>query len=679
MLRRSWRVLRRRHVDRPATALLLLALAAGSDEAGHAQTTTLPALGAMPTSIVEVPSEFLLRGSPAGIEAIAARHGLTIVRQLDGYDIFLVRGPATVPSQVGHAASAVQELIAAVEIDPEVASFELNGIVIAPEIPSGISLNQSTVAILDTLSQPRTLVDFFGGQAWTSYLSQPAATVIRLADSHAASVTGAGVVAVIDTGVDPSHPLLRGSLVPGYDFVRDIAGSASEWADLDQSTVAILDQSTVSILDQHAPVSLNQSTVAILDQTAASSLNPTLLPPAFGHGTMVAGLVHLVAPTAKIMPLKAFKADGTSRVFDILRAIYYAVDNGVRVINMSFSTAAPSAAITRALNVATSRGVICVSSAGNLGQEKLVYPGALRNVVGVGSTTTTNPPARSSFSNYGNSLVSMAAPGEAIITTYPGGRYAGAWGTSFSTPLVAGAAALLLQVDPTLDQARADSLLGRADVMHLAGMGRGRLNLYEALRQLPDATSPAVTLTSPADGALLSGTIVVSASASDNVAVTGVRFLLGGGALGAEDTAAPYELALDTTKVANGSHTLTAVARDRSGNETAASVRVTVSNDLTAPTVTVTSPVAGATASGVVTLTATAADDVGVVGVQFLVDGVALGGEDTEAPYEVAWETIPAAANGAHTVTAVARDAAGRQTTAASVSVTVANNTPPPD
>ena len=112
-----------------------------------------------------------------------------------------------------------------------------------------------------------------------------------------------------------------------------------------------------------------------------STLDPSQLPAAFGHGTMVAGIVHLVAPTARIMPLKAFTADGTSRTFDIVRAIYYAVDHGARVINMSFSAAMPSPEIARAINYATDRGVICVASAGNLGREVVVYPGGFRNVL----------------------------------------------------------------------------------------------------------------------------------------------------------------------------------------------------------------------------------------------------------------------------------------------------------
>jgi len=153
--------------------------------------------------------------------------------------------------------------------------------------------------------------------------------------AHQFFATGVGIVAVIDTGADPNHPVLKTSLVPGFDFTRNLPGIPSEFADLSQSTASILDQSTASILDQNTIIVLNQSTASILDQSTASILDRTQVPQVFGHGTMVAGIIHLVAPTAQIMPLKAFKADGTSNVFDILRAVYYAVDHGAKVINTS--------------------------------------------------------------------------------------------------------------------------------------------------------------------------------------------------------------------------------------------------------------------------------------------------------------------------------------------------------
>ncbi|HEY2940895.1 MAG TPA: Ig-like domain-containing protein, partial [Vicinamibacteria bacterium] len=172
-----------------------------------------------------------------------------------------------------------------------------------------------------------------------------------------------------------------------------------------------------------------------------------------------------------------------------------------------------------------------------------------------------------------------------------------------------------------------------------------------------DHTAPTVSITSPSAGATVSGTITVSASASDNVGVAGVQFQLDGANLGAEDTTAPYSVTWNTATASIGAHTLRAVARDAAGNTaTSASVSVTVP-DTTAPTVSITSPSSGATVSGTITVSASASDNVGVAGVQFQLDGANLGAEDTTAPYSVTWNTATASI-GAHTLRAVARDAA---------------------
>jgi hypothetical protein len=198
-----------------------------------------------------------------------------------------------------------------------------------------------------------------------------------------------------------------------------------------------------------------------------------------------------------------------------------------------------------------------------------------------------------------------------------------------------------------------------------------------------DTQAPTVSMTAPANGTTVSGSsVTVSANASDNVGVSGVQFKLDGANLGAEDTTSPYSVTWNSTTVTNGSHTLTAVARDAAGNSTtSASVSVTVNNaapDPTPPTVSITTPANGATVSGTaVTVSATASDNVGVAGVQFKLDGVNLGAEDTTSPYSVAWNSITAT-NGSHTLTAVARDAAGNTVTSAGVSVTVNNAGPSP-
>src|SRR5205823_4685633 len=94
-----------------------------------------------------------------------------------------------------------------------------------------------------------------------------------------------------------------------------------------------------------------------------------------------------------------------------------------------------------------------------------------------------------------------------------------------------------------------------------------------------DTTAPTVNITAPADGATVTGTVTVSANASDNVAVIGVQFLLDGANLGSEDTTTPYSISWNTTTVTNGSHVLTARARDAAGNQTTSSaITITVSN-----------------------------------------------------------------------------------------------------
>jgi hypothetical protein len=193
-----------------------------------------------------------------------------------------------------------------------------------------------------------------------------------------------------------------------------------------------------------------------------------------------------------------------------------------------------------------------------------------------------------------------------------------------------------------------------------------------------DTTAPTVSLSAPASGATVSGaTTAVSANAADNIAVAGVQFLLDGANLGAEDTAAPYTVNWNTTTATNGAHTLTARARDAAGNTTtSAVVSVTVSNsaaDTTAPTVSLSAPASGATVSGATTaVSANAADNIAVAGVQFLLDGANLGAEDTTAPHSINWNTTTTT-NGAHSLTARARDAAGNTTTSAVVNVTVSN------
>lgn len=391
------------------------------------------------------PNRYILRADPGQHSAISQTYGLNVVQQLGQPDAVVVAGPTS---------ASPDDVVEEVRADSRVTAFER---VRKVSIVEANKRAQQTVApggLVPALGNPNS-TRFFGNPVWVSYVTQPALeqidwtwnpSVFRLPLGTNTPGYGA-IVAVIDTGVDATHPALQGVLLPGYDFVHDQPG-ASEWVDLDQSTAAILNQSTAAILNQSTAailngsqvVLLNQSTAAILDQSTAAILNGTAVPPAFGHGTMVAGLIHLVAPGAQIMPLKTFSADGTAATSDIVRAIYYAVDHAATVINMSFSQTDLSSELLRAVNYANRRGVVCIASVGNTAQASPVYPASLGEVIGVGSVS--NVGTLSTFSSYGPDLLTLVAPGEDLVTSYPGAHWAGVAGTSFSTALVSGNVAI---------------------------------------------------------------------------------------------------------------------------------------------------------------------------------------------------------------------------------------------
>jgi hypothetical protein len=192
----------------------------------------------------------------------------------------------------------------------------------------------------------------------------------------------------------------------------------------------------------------------------------------------------------------------------------------------------------------------------------------------------------------------------------------------------------------------------------------------------PDLVMPTVALTAPANGANISGNAVtVSATASDNISVAGVQFKIDGVNVGAEDTASPYSIAWNSTLTANGTHTLTAVARDAAGNlTTSAGVTVSVFNaDTVPPSVSISAPANSATVHGTVSVVAAASDNQGVAGVQFMVDGALVGSELNAPPYTMTWDTSALATNSTHTLQARARDTSNNVTTSAASTVTVVN------
>jgi Subtilase family len=429
----------------------------------------------------------------SGLQALCLTNSCTVVpTALDGTlgQVFLVTtllDPATLASTLGAL--------------PGIVDAEVN------QLLSLVDLTQLVPTLIPpTLMQDRSSTPYPVGSttqtAWNSYVNQPAASIVGVQNAQKTfNVLGTGIVADIDTGVDPNHPVLQPVLVPGdgFDFTRNQAGG-SEMTDLNASDFQTFPPQSCPTCQ---PATVNQSTAAVLDQSTAAVLDGNGNPnkyAAFGHGTMVMGIIHLVAPTAQLMPLKAFHSDGTASMSDILSAIYYGVQNGANVINMSFDTKTSSAELQKALDYANSKGVICAASAGNDGMQEIVYPAALQNDV-MGVASTSDQDTRSSFSNWGNAIVWVAAPGEAIVTTYPFNTYAAGWGTSFSAPFVSGGAALLHNLQTTIAQSGAATATAHAVPLTDPGMGNGRLDLCMALGSVgtgscsPDYTVSATPLT----------------------------------------------------------------------------------------------------------------------------------------------------------------------------------------
>ena len=398
----------------------------------------------------------------AGLQNVCLVNGCTVIRNIDGSEneVFLVQPvQGLLPDILADILRLVDGILDA-EPDQNVT------------IPL-ISNNGPFLTTVPTDLYNETPVNYYGSVVWNGYATQPAAGVIDLPQAQQAfGLTGTGIVADIDTGVDPNHPALKPVLLLGWDFTRNQAGG-SEMTDLNGATGTACNSCQAAFVDQHTAAMLDQHTAAMLDGSPYS---------AFGHGTEVMGVIHLVAPTAHLLPLKAFSSNGTGTLSNILSAIYYAVQNNANVINMSFELSNNSTELSDAISYANSNNVVCVASAGNDGEDEVVYPAGLQpNVMGVASTNDFDQ--RSSFSNYGDAVVWVAAPGENIVTTYPFGTYSVTSGTSFTSPMVAGTAALLMNIQPKMNQAIAAQAVSNANWIG-PNMGYGELDVFTALSSI---------------------------------------------------------------------------------------------------------------------------------------------------------------------------------------------------
>jgi hypothetical protein len=236
----------------------------------------------------------LFAAATAGVQPAAAQNRY-IVRTTGGLSSGLVQGSLDGPVGQTYLVVSTGNLI----------SNLLNGTLNLIETLLGIKsiesdrllpIPQKPIGNVPPGLNDRTPVNYYGTLVWHGYAAQSAAQIIRLTDAQQGfNISGTGVVAVIDTGVDTSHPVLQAVLLPGYDFTRNQPG-ASEWLDVPQL------QDPDGDSTNQGPVIVQQSSAAILDQSSAAILDGGPYA-AFGHGTMTAGLVHLVAPKCKILPL----------------------------------------------------------------------------------------------------------------------------------------------------------------------------------------------------------------------------------------------------------------------------------------------------------------------------------------------------------------------------------------
>lgn len=299
---------------------------------------------------------------------------------------------------------------------------------------TGVARLKQQSGIIDP--QPNVKADlpeFFGGRRyfWTDQapadprsprsaysIGQPA---LGRAGLPSTRTTGSGIiVAVLDTGIDATHPDLAGRLAAGgRDFVDDDTQPGEVANRRDDNANGLADE-------------------------------------AYGHGTYVAGIVALVAPKAKILPVRILDSDGTTSAWKIMRGVRHADVSGARIANLSLGGLELGDLVEKELEQRFKDGLILVAAAGNENTSDLRYPAANPGVLAVTAINGTTG-AKASFSNHG-SWIDVAAPGVAVISTYPGARWARWGGTSASAPVVAGTAALVAQAMPGADT---DDVLSR--------------------------------------------------------------------------------------------------------------------------------------------------------------------------------------------------------------------------
>jgi len=371
---------------------------------------------------------------------------------------------------------------------------------------------------------------YYAAYQW--HLPKVSAPVAWDTTTGSAAVT----IAVVDSGVEATHPDFAGRVLAGYDFVNADSNAADD----------------------------NGHGTGVAGVAAAQG----------NDGIGVAGAAWNVA----ILPVKVMNSTGSGSYSAIANGITYSADRGARIINLSLGGSLSSSTLQNAVSYAWNKGSLIVAAAGNNGSSTTVYPAAYPNVVAVSATTSSDTLA--SFSSYG-SFVDLSAPGQDITMPWINGGYVTISGTSFSSPLTAGVAALALSRNPALSNAQLSLVLtANTDDLGAAGydiyFGAGRLNaarVVAAAAPVVDTTAPVTAVTKPANGSSITNlrSVSVTVASSDNISVTRAELYING-RLTASSNSGNFTFNWNTSKLARGTYQLQSKVSDAAGNTASSAV-----------------------------------------------------------------------------------------------------------